>query len=581
MGMVTIEIPFLEYEGTSAKKTMPVTRPISSKQERISIEKQTGATFTPNELARFLSEKILSYTHSFAEQSCIVDPACGDGALLSAIYNVSPKVPSMRFVGFDMNATYLGTAEETLKNIANHTLYQKDFLEVAVTKEYNQYADIIIANPPYVRTQLLGAAKTQELAKTFGLEGRLDLYHAFLVGMTNLLKNGGLLGVITSNRYLTTKSGAPIRKYLLEHYDILEIIDLGDTKLFDAAVLPAIFIGRKKNNIGQVSCPCSFSKTYEYMGDKKESAISVSSVYEIIRSSQSGLFHIPGKGLWYEHSVGLLKHNAAPDSIWQMTSEEENVWIEKVLAHSSFIVKDRFKVRVGIKSCADNVYIKSNWETEKYQPEPALLFTLLSSENITAWNTDLSKCSKVLYPHYASQGKRYVVPLEQYPQTRAYLEQHREQLASRTYLEEAHRLWYEMWVPQNPALFKMPKLVFPDISLEPRFAYDTTGAIVNGNCYWIVAQNPKEEELLYLIEGVANSRLMMKYHDLRFNNKLYSGRRRYLTQYVEKYPMPNPENIYSQKVIEIVKQLNACHDETAKNCLIEDLNANVEKAFGF
>ena len=480
-----------------------------------------------------------------------------------------------------LDSTYLGTAEEVLRDIANHTLYQKDFLEVAVEKEYSQYADVIIANPPYVRTQLLGAAKAQEISKTFGLDGRVDLYYAFIIGMTNILKKGGLLGILTSNRYLTTKSGAPIRKFLLEHYDILEIIDLGDTKLFDAAVLPAIFIGRKKNSKGQISCPCNYSKTYEYMGTNVVSATSVSSVYDIIRSSQSGIYQLADKGLRYEHSVGLLKHNASPDSIWQMTNEQENAWIDSVLAHSSFVIKDFFKVRVGIKSCADNVYIKAHWEEEKYQPEQALLLNLISSENITAWHTNLEQCSKVLYPHYSYQGKRYAVSLDAYPQTRQYLEQHRNQLISRTYLEEAHRLWYEMWVPQNPALFKMPKLVFPDISLEPRFAYDNTGAIVNGNCYWIVAQNQEEEQLLYLIEGVANSRLMVKYHDLRFNNKLYSGRRRYLTQYVEKYPMPNPENIYSQKVIEIAKQLNACKDESAKCCLIAELNTNVEKAFGF
>jgi hypothetical protein len=45
---------------------------------------------------------------------------------------------------------------------------------------------------------------------------------------------------------LSTKSGESVRKFLNENYEILEIIDLGDTKLFDAAVLPAIFIGRKK-----------------------------------------------------------------------------------------------------------------------------------------------------------------------------------------------------------------------------------------------------------------------------------------------------------------------------------------------
>jgi len=50
--------------------------------------------------------------------------------------------------------------------------------------------------------------------------------------------------------------------------------------------------------------------------------------------------------------------------------------------------------------------------------------------------------------------------------------------------------------------------------------------------------------------------LMTKYHDLVFNNKLYSGRRRYFTQYVEKYPLPDFDSSISKEIISIVKQLN-------------------------
>ncbi len=84
----------------------------------------------------------------------------------------------------------------------------------------SEYADIVIANPPYVHTQILGSEKAQKIAKRFNLKGRVDLYYPFLIAMTNVLKKGGLLGVITSNRYLFTKSGETIRKFLLENYEL-------------------------------------------------------------------------------------------------------------------------------------------------------------------------------------------------------------------------------------------------------------------------------------------------------------------------------------------------------------------------
>ena len=102
---------------------------------------------------------------------------------------------------------------------------------------------------------------------------------------------------------------------------------------------------------------------------------------------------------------------------------------------------------------------------------------------------------------------------------------------------------------------------------------------MNGNCYWIYASNEEELNLLYLIAGIANSNLMVKYHDLCFNNKLYNGRRRYISQYIEKYPIPNPNTIYARKIIEIAKKLHSHVPECEYNNLISVLNETVDLAF--
>ena len=92
--------------------------------------------------------------------------------------------------------------------------------------------DVVIANPPYVRTQVLGAKQAQALAKRFGLSGRIDLYQAFTRAMADVLRTGGVLGLLTSNRFLTTKSGAALRHILRTEFKLTSVFDLGDTKLF-------------------------------------------------------------------------------------------------------------------------------------------------------------------------------------------------------------------------------------------------------------------------------------------------------------------------------------------------------------
>ena len=54
------------------------------------------------------------------------------------------------------------------------------------------------------------------------------------------------------------------------------------------------------------------------------------------------------------------------------------------------------------------------------------------------------------------------------------------------------------------------------------FFYDSEGLMVDGNCYWIVAEEDSTDTL-FLIQGVANSNLMAHYHELVFNRTYAVG----------------------------------------------------------
>lgn len=556
--------------------------------------KNTGAIFTPRELSVFLAEKIYNYAKS--EKTKILDPACGDGELLIALGEVlKEKKIDFTLTGYDTNVLYLSIAKERLHCFENEKikLVNEDFLESVNTSsvcnspslfeepsysKINNSFDLAIANPPYVRTQILGSEQAQTLAQKFKLKGRVDLYYPFIIGMTESLKEGGILGVITSNRYLSTKSGESIRKYLSENYEILELIDLGDTKLFDAAVLPAIFIGKKEKT--KTTSSANFIKIYEDLNDSNEDLIYVESVYDVLKYKQSGNF-ATSNGKRYKKSSGTLKYKIGTGSCWELFSNKESDWVSKIDKASKCKVGDFFKVKVGIKSTADKVFISDKWEELKEtKPENVLLKELISQENIQPWNVTENFNLKVLYPHISVHGKTQTVDIEKYPMAKKYFEQHEEKLKSRKYLIDAGRQWFELWVPHRPEQWELPKLVFPDISLNPRFYFDNDGKIVNGNCYWIFATTKNDIEKLFLIQGIANTKLMTKYHDLVFNNKLYSGRRRYFSQYVEKYPLPDLNSKEVKEIICIVKKLNQTKKPKEISELESQLEIKVAESFG-
>lgn len=553
--------------------------------------KSTGATFTPTQLADFLAKKIANYV--VPSKFKVIDPACGEGELLLAMGNVlEDNNREFSLTGFDSNDYYLDIAEDRARvnGFNNTTFLHKDFLEVVdvtssktpslfdtFTSEINNAFDIVIANPPYVRTQILGTEKAQSIAKKFNLKGRVDLYYPFLIAMTESLKDGGILGVITSNRYLFTKSGESVRKYLSENYEILEVLDLGDTKLFDAAVLPAIFIGRKSRK--KTSKDARFTKIYESFEGNSVKSTKVTSVYDILDSTKSGYFQTKDKS--YKKTTGVLKYKQGSTDSWIMLSDEEAEWISKVEKNSKNIVSDFFKVKVGIKSNADKVFISDNWsELNGEKPENELLKNLISQENIEPWVAENNSKLKVLYPHISVNGRKQNVDLRKFPNAEKYLLEHKETLEARKYLINAGRDWFELWVPHRPEQWKFPKLVFPDISPYPRFYFDNEGRIVNGNCYWIVATDKKDIDKLFLIQGVANSKLMTKYHDLMFNNKLYSGRRRYFSQYVEQYPLPDFDSSLAKEIIKMVKMLNNPKNKSKIPELETELENLIAKAYG-
>ena len=574
--------------------------------------KAMGAHYTPSRLADYLADRLVAQIEYRSERPLrVLDPACGDGVLLQALLGALQSAGILReceAVGVEAEPLVIPRASAALTAFEGvlSQVIPADFLDLssrrtgqgelwesgAVRSDFDRTFDIIIANPPYVRTRVLGAEKAQRLAARYGLTGRVDLYHAFLVAATETLRPGGLMGIITSNRFLSTRGAAGIRRYLAAHYDIEEVIDLGDTKLFDAAVLPAIFIGRRRKESSPVRSRHvpRFLKVYSRHNSTTAeitAATPAASIYDVLSHGQPGSFQVQES--IYSLARGDLVLGSDPSQVWCLTTAEEAQWLHRMRRASHGLFGDVARVRVGIKTTADEVFIQPCWESlpVECRPEPELLRDLLMHEEACRWS--LPQCVKpsrrVLYPHEVSDGHRKPIDLRRYPRARSYLESHRKRLEKRHYVLDAGRKWYEIWVPQNPDAWAAPKIVFPDISLEPRFYLDFDGRVVNGDCYWMTLGEGVSPDMLYLLLAVANSSLMEKYYDLAFNNKLYSARRRYITQYVSKYPFPDPASASSQKLIAASRQLvceagRSADNELKDHPLATEIDRLVESAFG-
>ena len=374
--------------------------------------------------------------------------------------------------------------------------------------------------------------------------------------MASVLKPRGVLGLLTSNRFLTIKSGASLRHLLRAEFDLEALYDLGDTRLFSAAVLPVIVIARKQKASQR---PCLFDRVYEHRangqatGGPERDCAGVLDAFKDRRIK--GLVRTDKGTVKIERGVLLA---SGDDEVWSLSTDDYQEWLDRVEARRRHWFDDVAKVRVGIKTTADDVFIRDDWESlpSPLQPEAELLRPLITHVQTERW-TATAPDRKVLYTHALEHGKRVAVNLQAYPKAKAYLEAHEQRLSSRKYVIEAGRKWYEIWVPHNPDDWTKPKIVFPDIAEEPRFCFDSSGAVVNGDCYWITLRQGFATDWLMLLLAVANSSFVTRYYDIAFHNKLYAGRHRFMTQYVKKFPLPDVKAPVAQRIVRLARQMVA------------------------
>ncbi|MGQ0839902.1 Eco57I restriction-modification methylase domain-containing protein [Actinokineospora sp.] len=519
--------------------------------------KRLGVHYTPVGLAGFLAERVSLAVGDRPIR--VLDPACGDGELLAAIRLLHADA---ELVGFDLDRDAVEVARDRLPSAV---IEPGDFTEFGDELPAGSF-DVVITNPPYVRTQLLDG-QAAHLSARFGLRGRIDLTHPFVAMVPRLLRAGGVFGLLCSNRFLTTKAGGNVRELLTSRFAVHEVYDLGDTRLFDAAVLPAVVVAVRD---GQPR-PARYASAYESKVDAPAGEL-----FAALTADRDSRVAVGGRA--FEVSVGTLAHGGGHP--WRLSTPDRERRFARVADRTWKTLGELARIRVGIKTTADPVFIGEHWDAlpPAHTPEPELLRPLLTHADVHAWVAPGPPRARVLYP-YLDLPNRQVVNLADHPRAAAYLELHRARLAGRRYLTDAGREWFEIWVPQRPALWRAPKIVFPDISPLPRFTVDRSGAVVNGDCYWISVPELGGDDLAQLVLGVANSAFGTRFYDEVCGNRLYAGRRRWITQYVARLPVPDPGARAAQQVVALARTLaEASAADRAE--LLPRLDAAVRKAFG-
>ena len=221
-------------------------------------KKAIGSFYTPPIVSDFLAQLVASLISREGSFSCL-DPALGDGALLRSLLELLRTHQVYCFSGVDIDKNAIEAATQSFINSGIRTVFKAtDALKplgvepyVAGWKSFESAAqldgfDLIVCNPPW------GAnlSSYPNLADSFSCAtGQFDIYDVFIELIVNLLKDGGIYGLILPDS-IFSKEHIRSRKLLLNNTTITHIVKLGESFFSDVNSSVSIIVGRKKISRG-------------------------------------------------------------------------------------------------------------------------------------------------------------------------------------------------------------------------------------------------------------------------------------------------------------------------------------------
>ena len=212
--------------------------------------KRHGVVYTPEFVVELILGHTLPANPDELAQAIICDPACGDGAFLTAAarrtLDALPRAAALpalrRLTGYDIDAAALARCRQQLdgvlaarypgEHIDWNIIQRNAFDRAAFQADCGRFTHIV-GNPPYVRVQHLERDGRRRLAGQWSvLRGATDLFLIFFELGLDLLRPGGMLGYITPSSWLRSDSGSPLRRYLAQAHQVRKIIDFAEHQLF-------------------------------------------------------------------------------------------------------------------------------------------------------------------------------------------------------------------------------------------------------------------------------------------------------------------------------------------------------------
>ena len=525
--------------------------------------KSKGATHTPLRISSHITRNALRWWKRQNPKSdsptVVGDLSVGVGSFLLALHLEGVGSKS-RIIGMDSNRHSVLCCE-LLRIVlgANWELYHEDSL-AALRKEAslspNSFElndlefDLLVGNPPYVRSSNLAPDYSAKIKKNFEHigKGSFDLSVAFLEHAGKLLRPNGVFSYITSSKFTDSKYGESFCDWLSVERRVLSIENFADTQVFPGLTTYVLII---------TVANAKPAKRFQFTSFEHHSL---------------------------DESLGSVKSQTLQtrDALvfpWTFTTDEFLGIRKKLRAANLPLLTQVFSgVFQGVRTGANEVFVVSEDDAKELEPE--LLIPFVSGREIKRQYLSHSQ-NFLIFPYELDEFRHPTLMSEQqlsrdFVRIHQRLSDHKNQLVDRSLDNKAE--WFSYSRSQNLSSFLRPKIFVKEMMPRAEFAYDAEGRVAFGSGYALDSSFIPANDLS-MWTAILNTPVL-EFSLRNLGTQLHSGWFRVLKHQLVKLRLPIFSPAQTNRLKKLVANLEADPMGVAGDRALEAINALVADAFG-
>jgi len=415
--------------------------------------------------------------------------------------------------------------------------------------------DVTIGNPPYVRQEAIKEFKPVLQNQFQCYTGTADLLVYFYERGVKLLRPGGTIALITSNKFYRAGYGEKLRGFLARELTLHRLIDFGDAPVFDAIAYASILTGLRTK-------PTPEASALAYTWEKE---MTFERIAEIV----------PERGQ-------QIRQDELKTDGWRLESPAVLRLLEK-LRRAGKPLREFVGARVsrGLTTGLNEAFVVDHATRDRlvreHKSSAEILKPYMRGKDISRWCAEFAEqfivkieSSENKEHPWSGKSKREAEDIfaKTYPAIYSHFENLRSELIQR---DDQGKYFWEQRSCKYWQEFGKPKIVSTKMSIRPTFAWDSERRYIGNTAYFFPAATSGRYVL-----GLLNSSLFFTYAKKVFVEK-QGGWFEVQPDGLEAFPIstPSPENLNAvERLVDRIlaaKQRDAKADVSALERAIDEL----------